>query len=70
MLGLVDFVLGIGEFFFSWRLYVRLALTALACWLVVSVIPNQTAQWAICVPLGLLGLFLRFRSQVRADLDN
>ena len=68
MLGLIEFVLWIGEWLVSWRLYVGFLLTALACWLLVLVIPNQPAQWVICVPLGLIGVFLSFRWQIRADL--
>ena len=67
MLGLLDFIFGIGELFLSWRLYVGFALTGVACLLLVFVIPNQTAQWVICAPLGLIGAFLSFRWQIRAD---
>lgn len=69
MLGLLDFVVGIVDTFAYWRLYVGLALTALACWLLVLVIPLQPAQWSLWVPFGLVGMFFTFRWQHRADKD-
>jgi hypothetical protein len=66
---LVEFILWIGEWLLSWRLYVGFALTALACWLLVSAIPDYAARWIICSPLGLAGVFLSFRWQIRADLS-
>jgi apolipoprotein N-acyltransferase len=67
MLGLIDLILEIGELFLSWRLYLGLAFTAATCWVLASVIPNQTAQWAVGLPVGLLGAILSFRWQLRAD---
>lgn len=67
MLSLLDFVFGIAELFLSWRLYVGFAVTAGLCWLLISFLPNETAQWLVCVPLGLVGVFLSFRWQIRAD---
>ena len=64
---LIAFVLWIGEWLLSWRLYVGLALTALGCWLLVLAIPDYTVQWIICAPLGLIGAFLSFRWQIRTD---
>jgi hypothetical protein len=66
MLALVDFILSLGELFLSWRFYVGLALTAAACWLVFVVVP-EPAQWFFAVPIGLVGIFLSFRSQICAD---
>ena len=63
MLDLLD----LGELFLSWRLYAGFALTGLLCWLIVSVVSNQTAQLAICIPVGLVGAILSFRWQIRAD---
>lgn len=62
-------LLELGELFLSWRLYVGFALTGLLCWFIVSVTSNQTAQWAICVPIAAIGIFLSFRWQIRADSD-
>lgn len=67
MSGLIDLVLWTGEWLLSWRLYTGLALTALVCWLLVLAIPNHMAQWIICAPLGLTGMFLSFRWKIRAD---
>jgi FtsH-binding integral membrane protein len=69
MLGLMDFIVGIVELLVYWRLSFGLALTALACWLLVLAIPYQPAQWFICIPVGLVGMFFAFRWQHRADLD-
>ncbi|MFD0739779.1 hypothetical protein ACFQZQ_10850 [Lysobacter koreensis] len=66
----MDFIVGIVDLFAYWRLGVGLALTALACWLLVVLIPNDTAQWIVCIPLGLVGVFLVFRWQHRADLGS
>lgn len=51
----------------SWRLYTGIAVTVLLGWLVFQFVANEAVAWAICVPLGLLGLFLSFRWQARAD---
>lgn len=66
MLDLVDVILSVGELFFSWRLYAGLALTAAVCWLGFSLAP-VAAQWFVAVPLAIVGIFLSFRWQVRAD---
>ena len=60
-------LLEIGELFSSWRMYVGIAVTALACWPFIAFIQNQNIVWAICVPIGIVGIFLSFRWQVRAD---
>ena len=60
-------ILELGDLFLSWRLYVRLAITALLCWLVLQLVPSEAVGWAICVPIGMTGLVLSFRWQVRAD---
>lgn len=52
MLGLLDLVFAIGDLLMSWRMYVGLAVTAGLCWLIASFLPNETAQWAVCVPIG------------------
>ena len=66
MLALVEFILSLGELFLSWRFYVGLALTAAACWLAFEIAP-ESAQWFVAVPVGLAGVFLSFRWQIRAD---
>ena len=60
-------LLEIGELFLPWRLYVGLALTGLLCWLIVSLVPSLAAQLLICIPVGLTGVVLSFRWQIRAD---
>jgi hypothetical protein len=65
-LALLD-LLEIGELFLSWRLYVGIAVTALICWPLVAFIPNQNIVLALCIPIGIVGVFLSFRWQVRAD---
>lgn len=62
-------LLELGELFLSWRLYVGFALTGLLCWLICSVVSHQTAQLVLCIPLGLIGVILSFRWQIRADTD-
>jgi hypothetical protein len=59
--------LEIGELFLSWRLYVGFALTGLLCWLVISIVSSQAAQLFICIPIGLVGVVLSFRWQIKAD---
>ena len=59
--------LEIVDLFLSWRLYVGLALTALLCWLIISIVSGQAAQLAICIPIGLVGVALSFRWQIKAD---
>lgn len=68
MLGLLDLVFAIGDLLMSWRMYVGLAVTAGVCWLIASFLPNETAQWAVCVPIGVIGLVASIRWQLRADL--
>jgi hypothetical protein len=63
---MLDFI-ELGEYFLSWRLFLGFALTGLLCWLIVSVVSNQTAQWVICTPIALAGIILSFRWQDRAD---
>jgi hypothetical protein len=65
-LALLD-LLEVGELFLSWRLYVGIAATALACWPVIAFVPNQTIVLAICIPIAITGILLSFRWQVRAD---
>ena len=66
MFALVEALLYLGEFLLSWRLYVGLALSAAACWLAVSLLP-QAAEWPAGLVLGLAGIFLSFWWQIRAD---
>lgn len=60
-------LLELGDLFLSWRLYAGVAITAAVCWIIMANIPNETIGWAICVPVGALGLFLSFRWQIDAD---
>ena len=63
MLDLLDIV----DLFLSWRLWVGLAATGLLCWFIISVVPGLAAQLAICIPIGLTGVVLSIRWQIRAD---
>jgi len=65
----MDFVVGIFDLLVYWRVGFGVALTGLACWLILMMVPNDPARWIICVPLGLIGIFFAFRWQNRADLD-
>lgn len=55
------------DLFLSWRLWVGIALTALLCWLIISIVSSQAAQFFICIPIGLVGAVFRFRWQMKAD---
>ena len=68
MLGLLDFIGWVIDLVIYWRLGLGIALTALACWLLILAIPNQLAQWIICVPLVLIGVVFTFRWQHREGL--
>ena len=59
--------LEIVDLFLSWRLYVGLALTGLLCWLSISLVSSQSAQLVICLPVGLVGVVLSVRWQIKAD---
>ena len=67
MADLLDLILGIGELAASWRFLVGLALTGVACLVIIALMPSQSAQWAVGVPTALAGLYLSLRWQVRAD---
>ena len=69
MLGLIDFIVGIVDFLAYWRLGLGLALTALACLLLLMAIPDHPVQWVVCAPLGLAGAFFSFRWQYRSDRE-
>ncbi len=62
-------LLELGELFLSWRLYVGFALTGLLCWLICSLVSQPTAQLVICIPVGLVGVVMSFRWEIRADDD-
>lgn len=42
-------------------------MTAAMCWAIFEFVPNQTVAACFAVPLGIAGLLLSFRWQVRAD---
>ena len=67
MLGLMDFVVGIVDSLAYWRVGFGIALTGLACWLTVVLIPNDTAKLMLCLPLVLIGVFFSFRWQHRSE---
>lgn len=55
------------DLFLSWRWWVGLGLTALLCWLIISIVSSQAAQLLICSPIGLAGAVFSFRWQMKAD---
>lgn len=66
-MALLDLV-ELGDLLLSWRLYAGVALTAGLIWLVLLFVPGEALRWAMCVPLGVVGVILSFRWQIRADL--
>ena len=62
LLDLLEF----GELLLSWRLYVGIAITCATCWLVFQIVSNETISWSLCIPIGIIGLILDFRWQIRA----
>ena len=60
-------LLELGDLIMSWRLYVGIAITAAICFGIMQVAPTDTVGWAISIPVGLIGLFLSFRWQIRND---
>lgn len=66
---MIDLLLEIGELFLSWRLYVGFVITGLLCWLSFTSISNESVRLLVCVPVGLVGVFLSFRWQIRAEKD-
>lgn len=58
-----------GDLLLCWRLYVGIAATTAPCWLIFQFIPNQTFAAVIGVPLGIVGVILSFRWQLRADRE-
>ncbi len=59
-------ILELGELLLSWRLYIGIAITCAICVLVFQIVSDDTIGWFICVPIGIIGLILGFRWQVRA----
>ena len=54
-------LLELGELFLSWRLYVGLAVTVTLAVAALSFVPLDTpgwVAWAVCVPIGLVGIIL------------
>lgn len=60
-------IIELGDVLLSWRFYVGLAITGLLCWLAITYIPNETASWVVALLVGVIGLFLSFHWQHRAD---
>jgi hypothetical protein len=59
-------LLDIADMFVHWRFFVGIGMTALLCGLIVLAVPTTGLAWLLCVPLGLLGLWLSFRWQSQA----
>lgn len=68
MFGVLDFFAALFDLLVYWRLGLGVALTALACVLVCLAISDPTARWVLCLPLGLVGMFLSLRWQYRSDV--
>lgn len=63
-------LLELGQIFLSWRLYVGLAVTVVLGVAAFSFVPLDAAgwvAWAVCVPIGLVGIILSFVWQVSSD---
>lgn len=60
-------MLDVLELLLSWRASVGFVATGFLCWFIVSMVPNETAQLVICVPVALVGAILSIRWQVRGD---
>jgi Flp pilus assembly protein TadB len=60
-------LLGLGDLLISWRFHVGIAATALLCLAIVQWVPDESVAWVICIPLGIIGMILSFRWQLRAD---
>jgi hypothetical protein len=67
MLDLVELVSGIAEILLSWRIYFSFALAAGAIFVVIALVPNETARWIICTPIGLAGLIGGFYWQIKSE---
>lgn len=63
-------LLELGQLFLSWRLYVGLAVTVALGVAAFSFVPLDApgwVAWAVCVPIGLVGIILSFVWQVSSD---
>lgn len=57
------------DLFLSWRFYLGLALTAAACLGVFQLVETDVLRWAFCTPIVVVGVFLSFQWQQRAESD-
>ena len=60
-------LLEIADLFLSWRLYVGLGLTAAACYGTYAALEPSASAIPSVVVIGIVGVFLSFRWQIRAD---
>jgi len=60
-------LLDLGEALLSWRLLLGLGATVATCLVIAHFSPSETFTWAVCIPVGLIGLVLSFRWQIRHD---
>ena len=67
MIALVELIFTIMEILLSWRLLLGMAMTLSAVLVIVGIIPHEPTQYIIAVPVGVVGIFLSFRWQIRAD---
>lgn len=67
MLGLIDFILSIGELFISWRFYLALLVTAGLVALALTAIPNNVVAYSVAIPIGVAGFFGGFYWQIKTD---
>lgn len=67
MLSLIELITGSAEWLSSWRLFVGLAATAAIAVAVIGLLPVGVIQWAVGMPIAILGAFLSFWWQIRAD---
>jgi hypothetical protein len=67
MTSLLGFVFDILEYVLSWRLFVALAVAGAMIYLVVLYVPNESAQGAISIALGVIGFSGGMYWQCRAE---
>jgi uncharacterized membrane protein YfcA len=63
---MLDLLLELADWFLSWRLYVGFVITGLLCWLIVSLNPDSTINIILSIAVGLYGVFLTIRWELRA----
>ena len=58
-------LLELGNLLTSWRLCIGVGVTALVVIGIDRIIPSETASWAVCIPVAIIGLALSMRWDFR-----